>query len=446
MDKQKFILRVSLIVFLVLAILNFLTVFTPEIGFDALWYHLTLPKLWLLKRQWYFSGGLLYYSVMPRLAETLFIPLISLTGFVGPKLVQFTAGLGAAYLTYKIALSLKLNRFYSLLSAFTFYITWLVSWQSGSAYVDLIRTFLEVTALWFYIRCKFIKGSFFLGLAIGTKWLALGSLAIFTIVFGPAIVFPALLIASPWFIIAYHFTGNPVYPLFEHFLSHTIPSIQEMLPRFFLSPVLLTKPVDDFLSPYAGVFLILTVIAFLISGREIKKVAAVGLLGTALALMLNPPSSRFLLPYFPALCISAMVVISRLKPLWQDLFSCLLIGSFIFVLSLRLYAFKKYVPYLTGKQSTNEFLTSLSYKLPDTFIDSDSFVKDSLKNKNILIDKLHNLYYFPYDFDHTSWMDPNKRYDFLITTGQKEDQEKTLIHTNPIGIQIFKLNYGRPIN
>ncbi|KKT96647.1 MAG: hypothetical protein UW99_C0053G0005 [Candidatus Collierbacteria bacterium GW2011_GWC2_45_15] len=99
MDKQKFILVISSAIFAALVLLNLLTVFTPEIGFDALWYHLTLPKLWLYKHQWFFPGGLMYYSVMPRLSETLFIPLIALTGYIGPKFLQFLAGLGTALLT-----------------------------------------------------------------------------------------------------------------------------------------------------------------------------------------------------------------------------------------------------------------------------------------------------------------------------------------------------------
>ena len=66
MDKKKFVKILIWTPIILQALLNFATVFTPEIGFDALWYHLTLPKLWLLKHQWHFNGGLLYYSVMPR--------------------------------------------------------------------------------------------------------------------------------------------------------------------------------------------------------------------------------------------------------------------------------------------------------------------------------------------------------------------------------------------
>jgi len=54
---------------------------------------------------------------------------------------------------------------------------------------------------------------------------------------------------------------------------------------------------------------------------------------------------------------------------------------------------------------------------------------------------LHNLYYFPFDFDHQSFADEDSQYDYLVE--KNADPEKIngqLIHTNPIGIQIFKLD------
>ena len=55
-------------------------------------------------------------------------------------------------------------------------------------------------------------------------------------------------------------------------------------------------------------------------------------------------------------------------------------------------------------------------------------------------DDLHNLYYFPYAFDHTSWADPGKKYDYLITRGvSPKNLPGILLHTNSIGIQFIKL-------
>ncbi len=139
MDKKKLILSLIWIPIIILGILNLLTVFTPEIGFDALWYHLTLPKLWLFKKQWFFDGGLLYYSVMPRLTETIFIPLIKLTGFIGPKFLQYLSGIGISFLIWKISSKLKFSVVSKSLAISIFYCTWLVSWQSGSAYIGIAK-------------------------------------------------------------------------------------------------------------------------------------------------------------------------------------------------------------------------------------------------------------------------------------------------------------------
>jgi len=52
------------------AFVNIIGVFGPELAFDALWYHLTLPKLYLVHHSIFFiPGGLLYYSGMPKIAE-----------------------------------------------------------------------------------------------------------------------------------------------------------------------------------------------------------------------------------------------------------------------------------------------------------------------------------------------------------------------------------------
>ena len=436
-------LTIFLIVFptICLAILNFLLIFVPELGFDALWYHLTLPKLWLLKHQWYFPGGLLYYSVMPRLAETLFIPLIHFTGTIGPKLLQYMAGLGTGLIIWKILSYLKQPKALKLAGVSLFYCTFLVAWQSGSAYVDLIRTFFEVMALYFSLKGSWKLGGIFLGLAIGTKWLALGSLTIFSLVFGPQILFPTLLVASPWFAIAYYFTGNPLYPIFSGVLSNSFLGFWTMLKQLLLAPVYLTKPFDDFLSPLVGVMFILSLLSLRSKNKHLRQVAMVAILGSLFSLVLDPPSSRFVLPFLPALAVASVMFVGTLEKQWRKtIFIYAVICSGIFILVLRVLAMQKYLPYFTGQMDQRTFLTASYDRLPGNFIDSDVFVESLPSGSKILVDKLHNLYYFPRNFDHTSWVTDRSSYDYLVTIG--EDPEKfsgELIHTNTLGIQVFKL-------
>ncbi len=450
----KVLIRINLFIFAALAIINFLGVLMPELGFDALWYHLTLSKLFLFKGQWYFPGGLFYYSSMPRLAELISLPLFQLFESSGPKFIQFTSGLITSLLIYRLTNKLIAKKLLSLIAMNLFYATWLVSWQSSSAYVDLVRTLFEVSALYFLtskpstVRWKLISG-ICLGLSIGTKWHAIGSLFLFTIIFSPVVILPALLIASPWFYVANHFTGNPVYPLFEKFMSQTqmaqVPanfySPLVILKRFLLAPVFITRPSEDFLSPVIGLVFILSILALFSSKKLIRKISLLGILGTFLLLLTPPPSTRYYLPYMPAVIIAAIYVISKLKEkisIW--LIALFTISSFL-ILSLRLIALAKYLPYLSGRVTLNQFLSGLSHRLPDTFIDTDDFVKNNLPpDAKYLISNLHNLYYFPYNFDHESFADQNKRYDYLITKGvdPKEINGK-LVHQNKLGIQIFKL-------
>ena len=112
------------------------------------------------------------------------------------------------------------------------------------------------------------------------------------------------------------------------------------------------------------------------------------------------------------------------------------------IVGLRVYAIQKYVPYLLGKEDTMTFLTKYSARLPGTFIDSDNYIQEMIPpNSKILVSSLHNRYYFPRDFDHTSWVKSWNGYDYLVTTNQDAGQiNGKLIHVNEIGIQVFKLN------
>lgn len=441
MDKKKLTFILVLAPVILLALLNLLTVFTPELGFDSLWYHLTLPKLWLLKHQWFFNGGLLYYSVMPRLTETIYIPLIKYLGFIGPKLFQYLSSLGTCFVIWKIGSKINLSKTAKTLAVSFFYCTWLVSWQSGSSYIDPFRTFLESLALLFLISDSWKLGGLFLGLSVGTKWLSLGSVAIYSLVFGPSLLGPALLLITPWFFLAYKYTGNPLYPLFDPILHNSFTSPWNMIIRLLFLPLTFTLPFDDFLSPMVFVLIIFSALSLFDNHKKVRQIALVGLLGSIFCAIIEPPSTRYFLPFFPAIIISALTVFDKLKPILQKIFITLTVLSSIAIIILRFIADIKYLPYLTGQQSTTEFLTSLSDRLPDTFIDSDDYVvKNVPQDSKILIDKLHNLFYFPYNFDHTSWSDPKIQYDYLITRDTLPKEIKgELIHVNSIGIQIYKL-------
>lgn len=439
-----------------LIVLNLINCFVPEIGFDAIWYHLVLPKLWLLKHQWFFPGGLLYYSAMPRLAETMFIPLVKSFGFVGPKLLQFTAGILTCGVLVLILKKFIRSKLLILVGVTLFYATWLVSWESSSAYVDLIRTFFETLALYFLVRKTklffndyFLAGIFY-GLAVGTKWHALISLGLATLIFSPLVLVSALIVALPWFLIAFWYTNSPVYPLLERFMQTTqvgqVPANfykpLAIAGRLITLPVILPRIYDDFISPLTGAIYLLSFPSLLARNSLIRKVALFGILGTIAYILIPPPSSRYFLPFFIPLITSALYLIDHLKEKFQNIFIFFCLLSALLILAMRLFASVKNIPYLLHQTDTEGYLTSQSAKLSSTFIDSDHFVRDQLPPKaKYLIGNLHNLYYFPYDFDHVSWMNGIQEYDYLITTNEDPSKypNSQLSHTNPLGIQIIKL-------
>ncbi len=280
-----------------------------------------------------------------------------------------------------------------------------------------------------------------MGLAIGTKWLALGTLAIYSIVFGPQIIFPAILVASPWFYLAYRFTGNPIYPLFSGLTDNSFSGIGSAFQHVLLTPWYLTKPFDDFVSPLVGLVFILAIISLKQKNNIAGKIAVVGILGSILTMILVPPSTRYFLPYFPALIVSVIVYLSTIKnAIYQKITFWAVILSGFLILGLRLLAMQKYIPFLLGRVDTNTLLTSQYFRLPGIFIDADGFVASLPKDSKIIVDKLHNLYYFPRDFDHTSWVTNFSGYDYLVTIGEDSGNIKgVLVNTNKLGIQIFKL-------
>src|SRR5690349_12761275 len=72
LGKDKFLLCL-LILLVVMFVVNLVGALAPELAFDALWYHLTLPKVYLASQKILFvPGGLLYYSAMPKLSEMLY--------------------------------------------------------------------------------------------------------------------------------------------------------------------------------------------------------------------------------------------------------------------------------------------------------------------------------------------------------------------------------------
>jgi len=96
--------RFLMILILVLVFVNLLGVLGPELAFDALWYHLTIPKIFIQNESIFFiDGGLFYYSVMPKLIDLLYIPSIVFSSETGAKFTHFLFGIGTSIVIYLIS-------------------------------------------------------------------------------------------------------------------------------------------------------------------------------------------------------------------------------------------------------------------------------------------------------------------------------------------------------
>lgn len=405
--------------------INLIGALGPELGFDALWYHLTIPKIYLMNHSAsYIPGGLLYYSVMPKLTEMLYVVGLAFGDEIFAKMIHFTFGILCLIALYKLSRKF-LSKTYSLLTIVLFYSNLVVGWMSITAYVDLARTFFEFMALWGFIewferrdRKWFILSAVMLGLAISTKLLALGSLLILSlliVIFTRKITnvltycFCVLLIPFPWFVFSYIHAGNPVHPFFSN-----IYSVQ--LDFNLVNPLNLSDPI----SPLYIVFLPIGLFSFV----KLKVTLKIVLLYSLFAIIvwyLTPQTGggRFILPYLPAFSLIMVIVISMVKKIeLRYIFVTLIIVFGLFSIFYRGAANIKYIPVILGKESKSQFLSNhLNFSYGD-FYDIDGYFNKKIKaNDKVLLYGFHNLYYVNFPFIDSSFVKKGDLFNYIAVLG-----------------------------
>lgn len=336
--------KILFLILITAVLVNFLGALAPEIGFDALWYHLTIPKLYQLAGKIYhISSGLFYYSEMPRLTEILYL-------FLNPQLLSWFFGVATACLIYRFSRSIY--------PVVIWYVTPLVGWLSGSAYIDLSRTFFEFLAFILITVNRPILAGITVGLAISTKTLALGSLLPLTILLARRRVeflVSCFLVIIPWFFASYLNTGYPFYPIGAGILdANHVPTFNLAdFYKLWLTP-------QDFISP-----IYLLVLPFVFNRQHLNL--KIYVLLTAIIWFVTPRTGggRFILPYLPVWAILAATIIEKKR---------ILVYVLIFVATINLFyrigAVSKTAPYLLGKESKQSYLCrrldlkSTYYKCP----------------------------------------------------------------------------------
>jgi hypothetical protein len=228
--------------------LAFVGASTPEYEFDALWYHLTLPKIYILDHFiHYVPGTLLYYSVFPRLTEMMYTLGLLVGNDLVAKMFHFAFGLLFAASVFAMG-----RKFFSakvgLLAALILCTSLDVIWLIRLAYIDLATAFFGTLAvfalmLWVFADREnaenkkqrshlLIVAGIFSGLLLATKdWGLMMLPAEVFVIFvsnmarkeekkfeeffkhAAILVGIALVIVLPWYIDAYIHTGNPLYPV-----------------------------------------------------------------------------------------------------------------------------------------------------------------------------------------------------------------------------------------
>ncbi len=504
-SKDKLFLMVFLFVF-IQGLINLLGALGPEIAFDALWYHLTIPKLWLNGHKIFFiPGGLLYYSAMPKLGELLYTSGLVLFNEQLPKLIHFSFGLLTCIALYKLSRKF-FSPFISLIAVVIFYSNLVVAWESITAYVDLVRTFFEVMALWSFInwwenqKLKwFILSAIMVGLAIATKLLAIGSLAIFSMLIiykfstnagaslklatkrsgadypsslslrrtgksAPAksatlssiLVYwtISLAIPLPWFLFSYINTGNPVYPFFTQVYKIFPEPLTAW--RFFSETWNLFIHSPDPLSPIYIMFLPLVIYVFPKLKKEIKIIALYSFIGI-LMWYFTPRTGggRFILAFLPAFSIVCAAVINFFienRKIYGAFMAKFLVLLIMFVTSIsivyRFAANSKYIPVILGKETKDQFLTNhLNFPFGD-FYDTDRYFERKIKQTDkVLLLGFHNLYYVNFPFIDSSWIAKGERFNYIAIQGAKLPSQFgnwNLIYNNPkTHVELYSMEGGR---
>ncbi len=449
LEKIEYIL---IFIVLLQASVNLIGVFGPEISFDSLWYHLTLPKIYLINHSINFiPGNLLYYSAMPKLIEMLYVPALSLGSSIYPKLISFSFGILSLLAIFCISKKF-LNKKYALLAVVIFYSNLVVGWESITSYVDLGRVFFELMALWAIInwieerkRKWFYESAVMLGLAIATKLIAFFSLFIFLLIiiyylyinkkncfeiikYVITFLIVTLFIPLPWFIFSFLATGNPFFPYFSKINFFSINYLLNII-----NPINYIKSFFELFlyssDPISPIYLILIPLLFVYykKTRLNEKILLIYfILGIFLSLILNTLGSyiveikggtRFILSYLAAYSILISAIIYQQKDrVLKIVFLCIVLIISLVSIAYRGVANAKFIPVIFNNQSEGEFLSkNLNFNYGD-FYDTDGYFKRNIGQEDtVLLYGFHNLYYINFPFIDSSWVKKGDSFNYIAT-------------------------------
>ncbi|HVZ67720.1 MAG TPA: glycosyltransferase family 39 protein [Patescibacteria group bacterium] len=426
-NKLATVEKAALFLLVVLMLINLIGALGPETAFDSLWYHLTIPKVYLANQKiFYITGGLLYYSVMPKLIDIIYIPFIALKIDILTKLLSFLFSILTVFVIYRTA-RLFFTKHIALITVLVFYSNLVVSWEATTSYIDFGRTFFESLAVYYLIiflnkkkNEQLIKIGIAEGLSISSKILAVGSLIpLFLTLLWDRIklkkiflcMLISVLIPLPWFIFAYVSTGNLFYPFFSP-LFQTYPGVD------LLAPVKLLRSPDP-ISPIYFISLPLIVLYYKKYKPIYKKTVIYAFL-TFLVWWISPQTGggRFLMPYLPVYSILVGGVIFYSSKNVAKYLTLVVVFITVVTIFYRLGANMRYLPVVLGKESRQEYLSkNLKYDFGD-FYDTDGYFSKHITQKDVVLTyNIHNLYYIDFPFIDSTWIKKGDKFNYLLVRG-----------------------------
>lgn len=335
---------IKILIFLIFIrlLFNFLAAQAPVTEGDSLWYHLTLPKIFIRNHQ--ITDVYLLASYLPFNTEMLYIWAMILKDEILAQSLSFLVGgvflTTAVYLFWRNFFSQSL----ALLASLIFIFTPLISWESVTPKVELFWTFFTLLGFWAVMKwvnnrkgCWLTLAFILFGLGLGTKGvLGLLPLVALSPVFLAALgqtkgkmsllfsfFFVGLIsigFLTPYLLRNFLLTGNPIFPLLPQFLggggldSGVLAQIHGQIyerPTLFgflkhLRDVsLFPQKFGPDIGPLYLVFLPVGIAVFSFSqkSKTVKFSVAFCLIFYLLWYLLSVHSIRYLLPIFPFLAI-----------------------------------------------------------------------------------------------------------------------------------------------
>lgn len=441
-----------LILFAIATGINLIGALGPELAFDSLWYHLTIPKIFIMNQKiFYIPGNLFYYSLMPKLTEMLYTSSLILSGEILAKFIHFLFGLFSCVVLFRLA-RLYLKKTQSLLVVLLYYTNPVVMWLSTTAFSDLSRTFFELFSLYYFAlftknknKKSLLISAVLLGFAIATKILALGTLCIFIVLllidkrqtlrekiydFSSYITI-TLFIPLPWFVISYVNTGNPIFPLFSQLglrnftvdLLSPFTFVKTLVDIFIFAP--------DPVSPIYFMLLPIVIIGFF---EPLKKYFLLTFFCISVYILWYLTSqsggSRFLVTFIAAFSLVSFLAVLKIKNSFIEKFVVIVILAVAVTNILyRGVASLRFVPVIIGVESKERFLMDhLNFSFGD-FYDENSDIKKLVGSNVVLMKNTHNLYYVDFPFTIDEWY--AKRYKYVLYQSlTKPDEKNNLIYRN----------------